>query len=70
MKNFIVIVCDYFREYSLLNNLENDKKKCNCGKIMNFFLFYTFEKISYCHSHGKPVIITRIIMLIFRKTRA
>ena len=26
MKNFIVIVCDYFREYSLLNNLENDKK--------------------------------------------
>ena len=33
-----------------------------------FFLFYTFEKISYYHSHGKPVIITRIIMLIFRKT--
>ena len=28
----------------------------------NFFLFYTFEKISYFHSHGKPVIITRIIM--------
>ena len=26
MKNFIVIVSDYFREYSLLNNLENDKK--------------------------------------------
>ena len=34
----------------------------------DFFLFYTFEKISYYHSHGKPVIITRIIMLIFRKT--
>ena len=34
----------------------------------NFFLFYTFEKISYYHSHGKPVIITSIIMLIFRKT--
>ena len=32
-----------------------------------FFLFYTFEKISYYHSHGKPVIITHIIMLIFRK---
>ena len=32
-----------------------------------FFLFYTFEKISYYHSHGKLVIITRIIMLIFRK---
>ena len=24
--------------------------------------------LSYYHSHGKPVIITRIIMLIFRKT--
>ena len=35
-----------------------------------FFLFYTFEKISYYHSHRKPVIITRIIMLIFRETRA
>ena len=33
-----------------------------------FFLLYTFEKISYYHSHGKPVIITRIIMLIIRKT--
>ena len=33
-----------------------------------FFLFYTFEKISYYNSHGKPVIITRIIMVIFRKT--
>ena len=69
MENFIVIVCDYFREYSLLNALGNDKKKFNCGKILNFFfLFYTFEKMSYYHSHGKPVIITRIIMLIFRKT--
>ena len=23
-----------------------------------FFQFYTFEKISYYHSHGKPVIMT------------
>ena len=34
-----------------------------------FFLFYTFEKISYYHPHGKPILITRIIMLVFRKTR-
>ena len=70
MKNFIVIVCDYFREYSLLNNLENVKKNLTVERLWNFFLCYTFEKISYYHSHGKPVIITSIIMLIFRKTRA
>ena len=68
MKNFIVIVCDYFREYSLLNNLENDNKILTVKGYDNFFLFYIFEKISYYHSHGKPVIMTRIIMLIFRKT--
>ena len=70
MKNFIVFVCDYFRECSLLNNLENDKKILLWKDYEIFFLCYTFEKISYYHSHGKPEIITRIIMLIFRKTRA
>ena len=29
MKNFIVIDCDQFRKYSILNNLENDKKNVN-----------------------------------------
>ena len=33
MKNFIVIVCDYFREYSLLNNLENDKKMLTVERL-------------------------------------
>ena len=70
MKNFIVIVCDHFREYSLLNNPENDKKNWTVERLWIFFLFYTFEKISYYHSHGKLIIITSIIMLIFRKTRA
>ena len=46
MKNVIVIVCDYFREYSLLNNPENDTKKLNCGKIMKFFFYFTHLKRS------------------------
>ena len=33
-----------------------------------FFLYYTFEKITYYHSHGKAAIINRILMLIFCKT--
>ena len=66
--NFIVIVYDYFREYSLLNNLENDKKILTVERLWQFFLVLHIWNISYYHSHGKPVIITRIIMLIFRKT--
>ena len=68
MKNFIVIVCDYFREHNLLNNFENDKKNLTVERLWIFFLYYTFEKINYYHSHGKPAIINRIIMLIFCKT--
>ena len=33
MKNFIVIVCDNFREYSLLNNPENDKKNLTVERL-------------------------------------
>ena len=38
MKNFIVIVCEYFRKYSLLNNLENDKKNLTVKRLWIFFL--------------------------------
>ena len=37
MKNFTVIVCDYFREYGLLNNLENDKKNLTVERLWIFF---------------------------------
>ena len=38
MKNFIVIVCDYFREYLiLLNNLEKYKKNVTVERLWDFF---------------------------------
>ena len=37
MKNFIAIVCDYFTEYTLLNNLENDKKMLTVERLWIFF---------------------------------
>ena len=46
MKNFIVIVCDYFREYSLLNNLENDKKILTVERLSQFFFYFTHLKRS------------------------
>ena len=44
MKNFIVIVCEYFREYSLLNNLENDKKILTVERLWQFFFILNICK--------------------------
>ena len=52
MKNFIVIDYDYFHKYSILNNLENDKKcSINCGKIMTIFFNFIHSKRSAIINH-------------------
>ena len=42
-------------------------KSINCGKIVTsfFFEFYTFEKNRNYQSHGKTIIIIRIIIMLF-----
>ena len=52
MKNFIVIVCDYFREYRLLNNLENDKK-LTVERLWQFFFILHIWKDQFLSFSSK-----------------